>query len=381
MKSTLSHRPSILPIRPARIEDIEALSRLEKTCFQTDRLTRRHFRHFLKKGQGVLLVIPESNGDIAAYVQLLFSRATATARLYSIAVAPNHRGQHLGIRLVETAETLAREAGKTSLRLEIRSDNTASLRLFQKLGYREFDQVTDYYEDHMSARRFEKLLHLPIPKIHVEVPFYEQTLDFTCGPASLMMAMKALDPTQNFSRSLELRLWRESTTIFMTSGHGGCTPFGLGLAAWHRGFGVELYVNEKTESFIDTVRSPIKKEVIQLVQEDFLRELHEQSVPIYRKPLSLEALRHCLEQGFIALILISSWRIYEEKSPHWVVAMGIDANFVYVHDPFVDREEGETVIDSINMPILHQEFTRMSRYGRAGLKAAVVIQPPRLIHG
>jgi len=33
------------------------------------------------------------------------------------------------------------------------------------------------------------------------------------------------------SREEEINLWREATTIFMTSGHGGCHPIGLALAA------------------------------------------------------------------------------------------------------------------------------------------------------
>jgi hypothetical protein len=51
-----------------------------------------------------------------------------------------------------------------------------------------------------------------------------------------MMAMKALDPAMELNRTLELRLWREATTIFMTSGHGGCGPYGLALSAYRRGF-------------------------------------------------------------------------------------------------------------------------------------------------
>ena len=53
---------------------------------------------------------------------------------------------------------------------------------------------------------------------------------------------------------------------------------------------------------------------------------------------------------------------------------GFDEQYVYVHDPFVDYEEGETVTDSINMPIPRREFQRMARYGRAGQKAVLVVR-------
>jgi len=42
------------------------------------------------------------------------------------------------------------------------------------------------------------------------IPYYNQTTDFTCGPSSLLMAMKTLDPKSDFSRAHELQLWREA---------------------------------------------------------------------------------------------------------------------------------------------------------------------------
>jgi hypothetical protein len=39
-----------------------------------------------------------------------------------------------------------------------------------------------------------------------------------------------------------------------------------------------------------------------------------------------------------ALVLISSYRIYGERFPHWVVVTGFDAHYIYVHDPLVDVE-------------------------------------------
>src|SRR3546814_337608 len=82
----------------------------------------------------------------------------------------------------------------------------------------------------------------------------------------MMMAMKALNPVLSLDRKLELRLWREATTIFMTSGHGGCGPYGMALSVWRRGYGAELFVSDPHVPFVDSVRSEEKKEVIRLVQ-------------------------------------------------------------------------------------------------------------------
>lgn len=359
-------------LRHATLDDIPALLAIERQCFTTDRLSRRSFRHLLTRGNAVTL-LDENEGRIRGYVLLLFSRGTSMARLYSIAVHPEYGRRGVGDRLLEEAEAAALERDCVSMRLEVRRDNAASLALFRRHGYRQFEEVLDYYEDHMDALRFEKRLVPYLQAELVKVPYYQQTLDFTCGPAALMMAMKALDPALELGRKLELRLWREATTIFMTSGHGGCGPYGLALSAHRRGFGLEIHVNENGVFLVDSVRSPEKKEVMRLVQEDWIEELCRLPVVLRCGSLGVDELRRKFEAGGIPLVLISSYRIYGERFPHWVVVTGFDDHYIYVHDPFVDAEEGETVTDSINMPIPHREFQRMARYGKAGQKAVLIL--------
>ena len=361
-------------LRQSTLEDVDGLVAIENGCFETDRLSRRRFRYLLTKANAKIIVDTEQQ-RLRGYVLLLFSRGTSMARLYSIAVAPECEGQGVGARLVQAAEAAAVENGCVSLRLEVRMDNAASLALFRRHGYRQFEEVLDYYEDHMDALRFEKSL---APHLHPEllkVPYYEQTLDFTCGPACLMMAMKALSPALELHRKLELRIWREATTIFMTSGHGGCSPYGLALAAYHRGFNLEIYVNENAVFLVDSVRSQEKKEVVRLVQEDMIEEIEQLPIALHYGSLGVDVLQEKFEGGGIPVVLISSYRIYGERFPHWVVVTGFDAQYIYAHDPFVDYARGETVTDCINMPISHREFQRIARYGRAGQKAIVILYP------
>ncbi len=359
-------------VRAASISDVPALVALEQQSFETDRLTRRQFRYLLTRGNSETLIC-ERDGEVAGYVLVLFSKATSTARLYSIAVAAEHRGKGVGRALVGAAEAAAQSRDRAYLRLEVRRDNAASRGLFEALGYRELGVYEDYYEDHMQAVRYEKLLAAHLNPDLGRVPYYEQTLDFTCGSSSLMMAMKALDPSVPLDRTLELRIWREATTIFMTSGHGGCGPYGLALSALRRGFRVEVFVNDEGVPLVDSVRSPEKKEVMRLVHEDFIGECRRRGIPIQHGTLSVAELRERFRAGGIPLVLISSYRIYEEKFPHWVVVTGFDDHFVYAHDPYVDYTDGESQVDSINMPIPHREFARMARYGRAGLQAVVIV--------
>ena len=363
-------------IRSAVLQDLDALVTLENAAFDSDRLSRRSFRYLLTKANAETLVY-ETADRILGYVMILFNTGTSLARMYSLAVDPAARGQGVGTALIQSAEDKVREHDCVSLRLEVRRDNEYTIRLYEKLGYKQFGTLPDYYEDHMEAIRYEKFLAPQLKPDLVRVPYYEQTLDFTCGPSALMMAMKAVDPALELDRKLELRLWRESTTIFMTSGHGGCGPFGLALSAYHMGFDVEVYVNGEGVLFVDSVRNEEKKEVMRLVQEDFIAELKSLPVTIHNGVLDVDGILEKFEQGGIPIVLISSYRIYREKFPHWVVVTGCDDKYIYVHDPYVDYDQDKGSIDTMNMPILKRDFQRMARYGKAGQKAVLIIRKRR----
>jgi ribosomal protein S18 acetylase RimI-like enzyme len=368
-------RPPLLPaavIRDATVNDLDALVRLEERCFDSDRLSRRSFRYMILRSHA-RLVVDEEHGALRGYALVLFLRGTSLARLYSIATDPDHRGKGIGQTLLTAAEDAAREHGAVSMRLEIRSDNHVAERLYRAAGYRQFGTYQDYYADHADALRMDKSLvsHLKPPVMRV--PYYEQTLDFTCGPASLIMAMQALDPTLTADRKLEIRLWREATTIFMTSGLGGCGPYGLALAACHRGFGVQIFVNDAGALFVDSVRGEEKKEVMRLAQEDFLDQINELPIPLHYTSISVDEMQQHFDAGGIPIVLISSYRMYRQKFPHWVVITGFDERFVYLHDPYVDTAKGKVRLDSINTPILRREFEGMARYGKSSQRATLIV--------
>lgn len=360
-------------LRAANLDDLDALVALEQACFSSDRFNRRSFRYLLSKARAATLVAPGEKG-LLGYAMLLFHRGTSLGRLYSLAVAPAARGQGLAKRLLEAAEQRAIEQGCAYLRLEVRSDNQPAQALYRSAGYKPLQVLHDYYEDHQDGLRFEKLL---LPKLRPamgQVPYYRQTLDFTCGPAALMMAMSALDPGMLATRTLEMRLWREATTIFMTSGHGGCSPYGLALSAAQRGFAVTLWINSSEVPLADSVRREDKKEVMRLVQDDMREQLIELQVPIHQGCLNTSQLRELFSAGTQILVLISTYRIDREKSPHWVIVTGFDDRFVYLHDPFVDRDKDKSEIDCVNLPIAHADFDRMCQYGRAGLRSVILLE-------
>lgn len=356
--------------RLAVVDDLPALLTLEMHCFTTDRLTRRSFQWMITRAHGQLWVA-EREGQLAGYALVLFHRGTSLARLYSIAIAPEARGGGLGKQLLQRIEACALEHDCAYLRLEVRTDNPAAIALYERNGYRRFALIHDYYEDHADALRLEKRILQHRDSRNIKVPYYRQTTDFTCGPACLLMAMGALQADRLLERREELQLWREATTVFMTAGHGGCSPQGLALAAWRRGFKVRLQLSMTGPLFLDGVRDAHKKDVMRLVHDEFMAQLNDTDVDqVIGAAPDLPAL---LANGGQPLVLISSYRLTRSKSPHWVIVTDCDEDFVYLHDPDVDHSQHRQPMDCQHVPVSHGEFEKMCRFGRGKLRAAVVL--------
>lgn len=371
-----------LQFRQATLADTEALLALENRCFKDDRISRRSFRRFIEMPRDRVIVATEDD-QLVGYSLVLMQANTRLARIYSIAVNPELQGRGLGEQLIGESERQAAAAGRIIMRLEVRTDNAGAIALYRRLGYRQFGTYRDYYDDHGDALRFERRILFYEPTgTFPEVPYYPQTTDFTCGPASLIMAMAAVDHHQTMTTLQELRIWREATTIFMLSGHGGCGPHGLALAAWHRGFEATAYISQEGPLFRETVRNEDKKKVLELVHEGFLCDIGATGIELHHDPLTLEEIERVLRQGRVPIILISTWQLNRTRIPHWVTVCAVDDQFVYLHDPEIDTKEGEAVADKQYLPIDRQVFDRMVRYGRnQPLQAAVIIGPKRALIG
>lgn len=362
-------------IRPAEPSDLEELLRLEESSFDNDRLSRRSFNRWLSQQRRVFLVC-EENESLCGYILVIIRRGTRLARMYSLAVDSAFRGRGLARMLIEKAEREARKAGALFMRLEVARNNSSAISLYEKLGYVQFGLYRDYYEDHSDALRMEKCIH-PYEPIgdSRRIPWISQTTEFTCGPASLMMAMNGLDSRYRPSPLDEIQIWREATTIFMTSGHGGSHPVGLALAARRRGFSAEVLVNQKGPLFVDGVRNPNKKRIISLVHEAFMAEAAAENIPVHFSEVEQQTLCSRFSGGANVLILISTYRMDRRKSPHWVLLSGFDESCLFVHDPFFEVKK-HAVMDCQHIPIAKDEFATMSRYGGNRLRAAVIIEPP-----
>jgi ribosomal-protein-alanine acetyltransferase len=361
-------------IRLASQHDLDQLLKLELSAFAADRFTEDQIEYLLTRARSSVLLV-EQSGRLLGAAYLLWRRGSKAGRLYSIAISPEAQGRGMGTLLLEECEKETAVRGRENLLLEVRVDNEAAVRFYQKHGFAITGRLPHYYEDGTDGLKMARRLPGNTPEqLKRRIPYYPQTLDFTCGPASLLMAMRHLDDTIPDNRIEELNLWKESTLIYMTSGVGGAGPYGLALAARRRGFSARVLQSSDRTPFYASVRSDKKRAVIKLVHQDLKHRAEENGVATAVFDFGLEDIISLMVRGMIPITLISTYRLTGDKTPHWVVITGFDRHKIYIHDS--DAESYQPRLERArHIAIERSEFLRMNRYGKDVFRCAVFIGP------
>ena len=177
------------------------------------------------------------------------------------------------------------------------------------------------------------------------IPAYvRQKTDFTCGPASALMALAhtsgcAPDEVSHGLRD-EMELWRESTYSL------GVGPYGLAAALARRGQSVEVIVSHDGPVVGLTrarAASPAARRAIHRQHVDEAREL---GVRDRIDTWSLSELRAALELGNSVIALVDLENLNGEQTPHWIYVWGIVGEYALIHDPWNDEQFGETWVET-----------------------------------
>lgn len=340
-------------------------------------MERDALRRLLGRGSADVFVA-EAEGAVLGDAVVLYRRGYQGARLYSLVVHPDARGRGIAGNLLYAVEEGARERGCVVLRLEVRENNEAAIALYRKHGYEGAGRTADYYHDGSAALRMRKRLREGRTVLY-PVPYYPQSMEFTCGPACLMMGFAYLGLGRGFERGEELDLWREATTVFMQAGHGGCSPHGLAVAALRRGLDVTVYSRDDGVPFLDSVRSEEKKSVIELAHRRFEAEIEQLGGQLVTADFDDATVVRALERREVPVLMLSGSRFYDARIPHWVVATGYDDRAIYVHDPFIP--EGTQRADGVHLPFERAEFGRVTTFGKARHRYLVVLGRRRTVRG
>jgi hypothetical protein len=199
--------------------------------------------------------------------------------------------------------------------------------------------------------------------LHLRIPFHKQSSQFTCGPASLLMAMKFFQPALRLTKGLELDIWRESNLVESY----GTSKEGLAVAAARRWFSAYTMGISRKHSFIDEISQEIPsvdRDVLELLYLDIRSKFRAMGLSNVNRPIKLQILKALLTKSHIPLFLTSTSLFgVKEDLPHWVVLTGYSGDSLYVNDPLA------------NGPNTRVEQERLERnLGYRGIQCAVVIR-------
>ncbi len=150
-------RHSGIVVREARPRDLDAIARLENESFETDRVSRRSLREFLRAAHRPVITA-FIDDELAGYALVSLRKASRAVRIYSLAVDPRFARRGVGRALLQACEAYARRHRRAALTLEVRYDNASAIALYESSGFRQFGEHARYYADGAAALRYEKAL-------------------------------------------------------------------------------------------------------------------------------------------------------------------------------------------------------------------------------
>ncbi len=134
-------------VRPAALEDLDALALLDGLCFNDPWGTRGIQEELLiqETEDFPRVMLYEDVGDKKAY--LIGHLLLDEVRIYRIGVRPEERGKGQAYRLFSTYLRMAREKGAVLCTLEARENNMPALKLYKGMGFTQVGYRPHFYQD------------------------------------------------------------------------------------------------------------------------------------------------------------------------------------------------------------------------------------------
>lgn len=147
---------SVVGLRRAGPDDLEAIAALEAACFGAGdgAFTRQQLRALLNNPNAYWQLSLDGRA-MACWLQVSNGRAR-WARLYSLAVHPALRGQGWGKRLMEAGFTWMRKERLSVCRAEVKASNGIARQLYAAHGFRECRLLRDYYAPGVDGIRLSR---------------------------------------------------------------------------------------------------------------------------------------------------------------------------------------------------------------------------------
>ncbi|QYH35237.1 peptidase C39 family protein [Salinibacterium sp. M195] len=213
---------------------------------------------------------------------------------------------------------------------------------------------------------------------HEQLRYYGQTTLFTCGAVAAMTALSHLglepfaDTEDEDARERELAFWRSATNF------PACEPLGLAVAVHDviaqsaSAIRLELHLDTTAPTLLETYEGE-ERIFREQLQEQSRAEAVSRGIQQHTAPLSIEQITERVASGELAILLIEEEPMHDASTPHWVVAHAVDGDTVLLNDPWITAEQGETWVDSHDLPVSIAVLDQMVAFGDPTYRGVIFV--------
>ena len=141
----------MITYREANSFDLPVFVSLDKELFPYSPWSASQYKEEFSSPTRHFVVALDEAQSIIGYAGV-FAPGAAEADILTVGVVPAHRGKGIAKALMALITTWAIAHGSTAMMLEVKSDNTDAIGLYESLGYSKLNVRKDYFGAGLDAQ-------------------------------------------------------------------------------------------------------------------------------------------------------------------------------------------------------------------------------------
>ena len=137
--------------RIATAFDLPVFVSLDKELFPYSPWSSSQYKEEFSSPTRHFVVALDDQQSIVGYAGV-FAPGAAEADVLTVGVVPEHRGQGIAKALMALITDWARAQGSTAMMLEVKTDNSAAIGLYESFGYTKLNVRKDYFGQGLDAQ-------------------------------------------------------------------------------------------------------------------------------------------------------------------------------------------------------------------------------------
>ena len=137
--------------RTANAFDLPVFASLDKELFPYSPWSASQYKEEFSSPTRHFVVALDEAQNIVGYAGV-FAPGGAEADILTVGVVPSHRGKGIAKALIAQITDWAKAQGSTAMMLEVKTDNSEAIGLYESLGYSTLNIRKDYFGAGLDAQ-------------------------------------------------------------------------------------------------------------------------------------------------------------------------------------------------------------------------------------